>query len=67
MTTLRLKADVERRLVWSHPDSRITPFCSLCGGYIPEDKVACTLWGKKYWCAHMCEGCAEDAFEVEGK
>lgn len=64
MPTLRLKAEVERKLVWSHPDSVITPFCSLCQKHIPEDHVAITMWGKDYWCAHLCEECGEIAFEV---
>ena len=63
--TLRLKTDVERRLVWSHPDSRIAPLCSVCFKHIPDDAVPLMMWNDKGACAQFCDDCQQIAFVVQ--
>jgi hypothetical protein len=64
MTTLRLKPEVARKLVWSHPDSRIAPFCSVCQQHIPEDSGPLMMWDDQGACVQFCDSCGEIAFEA---
>lgn len=52
------------RLVWSPPDSHITPFCSFCQSFIPADCVPLIMWNKENACVHFCDECVEKYFEV---
>lgn len=60
---LRLKPGVAERLVWSRPDSTITPFCSLCRHFIPADEVPVTVWDDEGACVHFCDDC-QDQLEI---
>ena len=64
MTILRLKPGVAERLVWSHPNSAITPFCSLCQAYIPDDTVPLMMWNDNGALAHFCDRCVAESVEV---
>jgi hypothetical protein len=61
---LRLKDGVVDRLVWSAPDSRIAPFCSLCQAHIPDDVIPLRMWSPEGWTVHFCERCEAEAVEV---
>lgn len=52
------------RLVWSPPDSHITPFCSFCFKHIPAREVPLMMWNKEGACAHFCDNCIMEHFEV---
>lgn len=58
---LRLKQSAMDRLVWSRPDSRIAPFCSLCQEHIPDDSVPTMMWNSAGACIHLCDACAKDS------
>jgi hypothetical protein len=61
---VRIKPEAMRRLVWSAPDSKIVPFCSLCQAHIPNDTVPLMFWDAKGACAQLCEECIEKALEL---
>jgi hypothetical protein len=62
---LRLKRGVERKLVWSRPDSGIAPFCSVCMAHIGDDDVPVMIWNEKGGCAQFCEPCAQTYIETD--
>jgi hypothetical protein len=59
---LRIKPEVLARLMWSAPDSRITPFCSLCQSHIPESRRPLMIWDRAGACAQLCDSCMAGAF-----
>lgn len=65
MTGLRLKAGVFEKLVWSRPDSRITPFCSMCQAHISGDAVQMLMWSSEGACVQFCDACSETCFEPD--
>lgn len=62
--TLRLKRGIEHKLVWSRPDSKIAPFCSICSVHIPDDAVPLMIWKADGSCAQFCEACAQTYIET---
>ena len=61
---LMIKPGAAARLVWSHADSVIAPFCSLCQAHIDDEAVPLMLWNELGDCAQLCERCNYEAFEV---
>jgi hypothetical protein len=51
-----------KRIVWSKANSRITPLCSLCQGYIEPDTVPLMIWDWQLNMAHFCERCIDELF-----
>lgn len=47
------------RLIWSRPDSRIAPFCSICSQHIPDDAVPLKMWKADGSCVQLCDHCVE--------
>jgi hypothetical protein len=64
MATLRLKDDIARKLVWSAPDSKIAPFCSVCQAHIPDDDVPLMMWNDQGACVQFCDDCSATAFNL---
>jgi hypothetical protein len=62
---LRLKRGVERKLVWSRPETKIAPFCSICLAHIPDDDVPLMIWNEEGGCAQFCEACAQAYIETD--
>lgn len=62
---LRLKRGVERKLVWSGPNSKIAPFCSMCLSHVSDDDVPLMMWGENGSCAQLCEACAQTYIETD--
>ena len=62
---LMIRPGVAARLVWSHADSVIAPFCSLCQAHIDDEALPpLMLWNEAGDCAQLCDPCGNDAFEV---
>jgi hypothetical protein len=61
--SLHLRPSAARRMVWSRPDSRIVPFCSLCQKHIASDTVPLQLWDSKGASAYLCDDCVPQALE----
>lgn len=59
-----LKPEIARTLTWSHPDSNIVPFCSVCFEHIPDDEVPLMMWNDKGACVMFCNQCTKTAFIV---
>jgi hypothetical protein len=61
--TLKLKPGVAERLVWSQPDSRIAPFCSICQAHIPAEAAPLMMWDSEGACVQFCDACVNECFE----
>jgi hypothetical protein len=53
-----------KRLVWSRPDSKIAPFCSVCFRHVPSGDVPLMMWDSKGACVQFCEECTEKHLEA---
>ena len=62
---LRFKPGVAERLVWSHPDSTIAPFCSICQTHIPDDDVPLMMWNSDGACVQLCDRCAAEYLVID--
>lgn len=55
---LKIPPAIAAKLVWSKPDSRIAPFCSLCLAHISDGAVPLMMWNDAGACVQFCDRCA---------
>jgi hypothetical protein len=60
----KIRQEIFPRIVWSAPDSRIAPFCSICQAHIPENEVPVMVWDAEGACAQFCDNCVDQAIEA---
>ena len=65
MSQLRFKPSFDlNKLTWSHPDSRIIPFCSVCSRHIPDNDTPLMMWSPRGACIQLCDECVKQWLEV---